>query len=594
MLIAGPSSIMMSLRRALALADKKGGGKQDVDFGKPVSIDTRQQAIAAHHARRTKPTGWAGKEDGRPAEHPMTPFDLTNLPASLHDLLDDRAETIGCETFAIMAEGPVTYAELAELSKRIAVGLSDRIEQGTRVVIMMPVSRLSLGIWFAMSRLGAVDTTINPAYKGPMLLQLVQTANPTLCIIDERMRDQFDEACHNHIDPASVINPATFARLDGTDPTSWTPRAVAPRDTAAILFTSGTTGNSKGVMVSQHQELAFGAAYAEITQLTADDITYNFLPFFHIAGRFTALGTMIAGGSMVLRPSFSVSVFWDDIRTHGATVVSAVGGLCHMLYSLPVSKSDADNTLRLIYAVPVPWEFKAEFEERFGLELIEGYGGTETNLVAYSRVDEPCPRGAIGKPSPHFDIQIQDMTGRAVKAGNVGEICIRPRYPSTILNGYFGLPEKTLEVFQDLWFHTGDAGRFDAEGYLYFTDRIKDTIRRRGENISSYEVERMMNQHRAVGESAVIAVPSELDEDEVKAVIVLKDGQSATEESLFLYATEVLPYFMVPRFIELREELPRTPTMKVTKHTLSADGNGARTWDCESHGYRISSRGFRK
>ncbi|WP_323010614.1 AMP-binding protein [Paracoccus sp. (in: a-proteobacteria)] len=524
----------------------------------------------------------------------MKLFDLPNLPASLHDLLDDRAQSLGGKTFAITPDEPVTYRALADHSKQIATHLSDRVQPGERVVIMMPVSRLSLGIWFAMSRLGAIDTTINPAYKGEMLLRLVQTASPTLCIIDDTMRSQFDEACRDYIDPADVIDPATLTQIDDTDPGSWTVRAVAPRDIAAILFTSGTTGNSKGVMVSQHQELAFGAAYAEITRLGPDDTTYNFLPFFHIAGRFTALGTMIAGGCMVLRRSFSVSAFWDDIRAHDATVVSAVGGLCHMLYGQPPSENDADNSLRLIYAVPVPWEFKAEFEARFGLQLIEGYGGTETNLVAYSRLDEPCPRGAIGKPSDHFEIQLQDQSGRAVPPGSAGEICIRPRYPSTMLTGYFGLPDKTLEVFQDLWFHTGDAGRFDADGYLYFLDRMRDTIRRRGENISSYEVERMLNQHPAVAESAVIATPSELDEDEVKAVIVLKFGQTASEEQLFLYATKVLPYFMVPRFIEFRSELPRTPTLKVTKHTLVADGNGPATWDCEKNGYRISSRGFRQ
>lgn len=524
----------------------------------------------------------------------MTPFGMQHLPDSMHDLLDDRAAALGDKVFATTAEGPITYAELAELSEKIAARLSGRVERADRVVLMMPVSQMFLGVWFAMSRLGVTDTTINPAYKGEMLLRLVQTADPTLCIIDDTMRAQFDEACEAHVDPASVMKPVDVMLTNGKSQAQFEPREVGPRDTAAILFTSGTTGNSKGVMVSHHHELAFGAAYAEITQLTADDTTYNFLPFFHIAGRFTALGTMIAGGSMVLRQTFSASNFWDDIRTHGATVVSAVGGLCHILYSQTPTQKDADNTLRLIYAVPVPWEFKDEFEQRFGLTLIEGYGGTETNLVAYSRIGEHCPRGAIGTPSEHFEIRILDESGRAVAPGNVGEICVRPRYPSTILTGYFGLPEKTLETFQDLWFHTGDAGRFDADGFLYFLDRMKDTIRRRGENISSYEVERMLNQHPAVGETAVIATPSELDEDEVKAVIVLKDGHSTTEETLFLYATEVLPYFMVPRFIEFRQALPRTPTMKVTKHTLVAEGNGSKTWDCEGHGYRISSRGFRK
>jgi crotonobetaine/carnitine-CoA ligase len=515
-------------------------------------------------------------------------FSFRELPRTLHALLDVRAQEAPNQIFALIEGVGVTYGAIAASSSIVAKELvASGVKPGDRVMVLMPSSELYLGLWFGLSRASAIEVPVNPAYKGILLRQLVETAVPALCIVDEGFLDEFISASADLIGRDRIVSPQSIGTkrsnsgLEVAQP--------SPRDTSCIIFTSGTTGRSKGVMMSHRHQLSFAAAFSEIVELSDHDITYNFLPFFHIAAKFVALGTMLAGGKMVLKASgFSVSSFWPDVRKYGVTVCAAVGGLCHMLNSLPKRSDDAQNTLRVIYAVPVPWEFKSDFEDRFAVRFIEGYGGTESNLVAYSRLSEETPPNSLGRASAHFEMQIQDEHGVALSAGQAGEICIRPRYPATMMTGYFGMPEKSVEATVDLWFHTGDRGYFNEEGYLFFLDRLKDAIRRRGENISTFEVERIINTLSEVAESAVVPVPSELGEDEVKAFIVLKEQGTLDEEAIFRYAMSNMPYFMVPRFIEFRNELPRTPTMKVKKMDLRAEGNTTSTWDCEKVGLKIS------
>ncbi|MEP9351888.1 AMP-binding protein [Xanthobacter sp. KR7-225] len=508
------------------------------------------------------------------------------LPDTLHHLLDEQAARHGERTYAMMGDTTWTYAEIAAFSLRIASGLqSAGVRTGERVMLMLPPGGLHLGLWFGISRVGAVETPVNPAYKGMLLRQLIETAEPSLCVIHQDFIVEFRSAAEGLVAPDRIVLPDT---IENDMP--FAPPAVEadPRQPSCIVFTSGTTGRSKGVVMSHRHQMCFGQSFREIAGLTEADTTYNFLPFFHVAAKFVALGTMLAGGRMLLRSVFSVSNFWTDVRAHQVTVSAAVGGLCHMLNSQPPRPDDAENPLRIIYAVPVPWEFKADFQNRFGVEFIEGYGATESNLVAYSRLSDPTPRGAAGRASPHFEIEIQDAFGNREKPGQAGEICVRPRHPATMMSGYFGMPDKTLEVLTDCWFHTGDRGYLDENGYLYFLDRQKDAIRRRGENISSFEVERVLNAFPAISECAVIPMPSEVGEEEVKAIIVLKEPGSVTAEDIFHFAMANMPYFMVPRFIEFRNELPRTPTMKIRKTELRVPGNSEATWDCEKVGLKIS------
>ena len=516
---------------------------------------------------------------------------FTHLPTTVHALLDWRAGRDPQRVYVEIGDQNWTYGEVDRMSRRLATQLAATgVSADDRVLVLMPASALHLGLWFAISRLGAIEVPINPAYKGVLLRQLVETAAPAICVVDEAFQKEFRATCGGLLPDERILRPEDFADDGAVDVTLATDSA-GPRDTSCIIFTSGTTGRSKGVMMSHSHQLSFGVAFAEIVDLAEDDVAYNFLPFFHIAAKFVALGTMFAGGRMLLRAGFSVSSFWNDVRAHGVTVCAAVGGLCHMLNSQSRSDKDADNPLRLIYAVPVPWEFKTDFEKRFGVDFVEGYGGTECNLVAYSRPSETTPRSSCGRPSPNFHVEVQDELGYARGPGEPGEICVRPKHPGTMMNGYIGMPDKTLETMDDFWFHTGDRGFFDEGGYLFFLDRLKDAIRRRGENISSFEVERILNSCDVVAESAVVPVPSELGEDEVKAFVVLKRPDAASEEDIFRYAAENMPYFMVPRFIEFLPELPRTPTMKIRKIDLRTAVNGPATWDSAKAGLRAGRHG---
>ncbi|MFC5359408.1 AMP-binding protein [Azospirillum himalayense] len=517
---------------------------------------------------------------------------IRSLPRTLHSLLEMRASERPDHPF-LMASGQTwTFAELDRHASRLAHGLKRRgVGKGDHVLVMMAGSPAYLALWFAVSKLGAVEVPVNGAYRGAMLRHVLQTAQVRLAIVEDAHRAVFLEASDGLVDPAAVLDPdALFTESDEDGP--FASADVAAGDPAGIIFTSGTTGPSKGVVMSHRHQMSFGLFFSEITGFRADDVAYNYLPFFHIAAKFLTLGTMLAGGRMALRPVFSLSRFWSDVHEYGVTVCVAVGGLCHLLNSAPERPTDAENPLRLIYAVPVPWEFKERFEARFGLELVEGYGGTESNLVAYSRLGEDTPRGSCGRPSDHFEVVILDEDGHEVPRGEAGEICVRPRHPRTVMTGYLGLPEKTLEAFDGCWLHTGDRAYMNEDGYVFFLDRMKDAIRRRGENISSFEVERMLNAHPDVAESAVVPVPSEVGEDEVKAIVVLREGSRLTPEALLRFAVETMPYFMVPRFVEFRAELPRTPTMKVRKVELRSEGRTDGTWDCEQAGLRITRRGL--
>ena len=525
--------------------------------------------------------------------------------STVHAVLEQRAHRLPDHPFLMVRDRVLTYADINEGANRLAHGLIARgVRPGDRVAVMMAGSISYVLAWFAIAKAGAVEVPVNTAYKGDMLRYILETADVAAVIADEAFVGELRTAGGGlpGLDRL-IVNPADGGPGtldDGPGTLNGTMAAerhdpglpVSGGDPACVIFTSGTTGASKGVVITHHHEVSFGVFFAEIVSMRSDDVAYNYLPFFHIAAKFLTFGALLVDGRMALEPVFSLSRFWDDVRRCSATVVVAVGGLCHMLRSQPERPDDADNTLRVVYAVPVPAEFQEEFERRFGVTLIEGYGSTESNLVVYSRPGE-TPRGSCGRPSPHFEVAILDEDGHRLGPGESGEICVRPKLPGTLMKEYFGMPAKTVEVMQGYWFHTGDRGVMDEAGFVYFQDRIKDSIRRRGENISSFEVERLLNAHPDVAESAVVAIPSELGEDEVKAVVVRRPGATLDEEGLLRFAVETMPYFMVPRYIAFRDALPRTPTQKVRKVDLRREGVGEGTWDRERAGLRVTREGLR-
>ncbi len=525
----------------------------------------------------------------------------------LHRLVEARAESAPEVPLILDADGEHTGAWVNGEANRIARALiANGIQPGDSCAVMMENSVAYVAAWIGIAKAGAVEVPINTAYHGEILRHVLKTAECALVILDAEFLPVLGAVLPDCpavrlclVRGGSGAQPAGFASTvvdfdeslgkDRSNPDL----AVGFADPAAILFTSGTTGPSKGAIISHRQMIGFGETYAAITSMTAEDTCYNYLPLFHAAGKFNFMAPLIAGGRMVLRPRLSVSQFWDDIRRYLCTVTTAVGGVCNMLYGQAQTAQDADNSLRLVYAVPIPHEIKTAFENRFRLVLIEGYGSTECNIVCWTP-PKGAPRGACGRPSPWYEVRIVDAYDRELPAGEAGEIAVRGRGPYLLTQGYYGMPEATNEVFRNQWFHTGDRGRFDAEGWLYFIDRMKDAIRRRGENISSYEVEQVVLRHPEIAEAAAVGVRSELQEEELKLVVVRRAGAGLTEAELLQWCAEEMPYFMVPRYLELRAELPRTPTQKIRKVELRTEGIGPNAWDSLAHGFRMTRTGLRK
>ncbi|WP_051791038.1 AMP-binding protein [Amycolatopsis jejuensis] len=484
---------------------------------------------------------------------------------------------------------------LAEVNRQVDI-LAARLRargvgRGTRVALFMQTSPEYLYGWFALAKLGAVEVPINTAYRGELLHFQLEKAKVSLAVADAGVLNEAIEAVGDQLPLLTEVlgNPGTYSELlSGEVPQPIEP--PAPGDIACVLYTSGTTGPSKGVLLTHHHVASFGHLFAEITGLRADDVLLNYSPFFHISGKFATLGCLLTGARMVLRSRLSISRFWDDARESGITAFVAIGGVCHMLNGKPPRPDDADNPVRVVYAVPAPAEIYHEFEKRFGLKIVEAYGSTESNLLVNSSLHESVP-GACGRPNPIFEVQVVDPDDVPVPDGEPGEVVVRCADPLLLSAGYDGLPDATELAWRNGWFHTGDRAMRDESGALWFKDRLKDSIRRRGENISSYEVERLANGHPEVAESAAVGAPSELGEDEVRVVVVLREGATTGPEELFRHYARTMPYHMVPRYIDIVDVLPRTPTDKVEKYKLRAEWPGAHTWDAAAAGWRMTRTG---
>jgi crotonobetaine/carnitine-CoA ligase len=358
------------------------------------------------------------------------------------------------------------------------------------------------------------------------------------------------------------------------------------------MYTSGTTGRSKGVTKSHAADYYSARGYVEITETRKNDVLFTCLPLFHSNAQVLCVyPALIAGAKVVIYERFSASQFWHWIKESGATLFNSLGAMSYFLWRQPPVPEEKEHRVRLALISPAPHDMLKDFMKRFNLKILEGYGLTETGVVTYMRPNEPFRIGSCGKEAPGYEVKIVDPeTDEELPRGKVGEIVVRPRIPNIMLYYYHKMPEKTVQDFRNFWFHTGDAGRMDKDGYVYFVDRVKDYIRRRGENISSFEVEKIVCQHPAVLEAAAVGIKSgegKFAEDEVMVVIVKKPGQDVTPEEIIKHCEERMPYFMIPRFVRFVDSLPKTPTERVQKHILKEQGVTADTWDMQKAGYKI-------
>jgi crotonobetaine/carnitine-CoA ligase len=321
---------------------------------------------------------------------------------------------------------------------------------------------------------------------------------------------------------------------------------------------------------------------------TAADVSYTCMPLFHINAQIGSIvSALYAGAQVALYQRFSARTFWDEIRASGTTIFLGMGAVGNILAKNPQTPTDNQNKVRLAVIVPPPQDLEG-FERRFGFRVIyETFGMTEA-LIIPPKLYEPRRRGCCGKPIPDYEVRIVDDDDLPLGPHQTGELVFRPRQAYTMMSGYYKMPEATLEAFRNLWFHTGDLGYLDEDGFLYYVGRKKDAIRRRGENISAYEIESVVNQHLSVLESAAIAVPSELGEDDVKIVAVLKPDAELTAEELIRFCERRMAYFMVPRYVEFLSSLPKNPSQRIEKYKLRADALTESTWDREKAGISLS------
>lgn len=514
------------------------------------------------------------------------------MTETLNEALVHAARTWPAKPFMRIDATVVTFADFEDQVGRLAAGLQEAgLGPGDRLAVFMRNSLACLHTWFAANRLGAVWAPINTEFRGLTLGHVCELSAPRLFVCDSDLLDPLVAvASERGLDaPVYVHHAAGQAASEDRPTLSSLYRSVkAPAhaarfsDHAALLFTSGTTGRSKACVLSHRYFLEQATILCRDFELRHDDVLYCPFPLYHAdATALTTVPALLLGATAALSKRFSASRFWDDVREHGATVFDFMGATLAILYKAEPREDDAENPARLAWGVPVP-EWAEDFERRFGLRVVELYGSVEASIPVTQPLHEPRVPGSCGRATLGYEVAIHDEADDAVPPGTVGELVVRPTRPSTIFDGYLGMPEATVEATRNLWFHSGDLGRIDEAGNVFFVGRKKEAIRRRGENISAFEVEEGVAMHPDVIEVAAVGVASELTEEEVKVFVVRRPGSDLDAPALTAHCDRTLARFQVPRYVQFVESLPKTPTGKVAKHSLEDLHAAADTWDREA------------
>jgi crotonobetaine/carnitine-CoA ligase len=503
-------------------------------------------------------------------------------------LLERNAKARPDDRFARFEDGTGwTCAEAREAAARAAGRLGAAgVGAGDRVAVFGPNSADWLRAWWGTTWLGAVVVPVNAAYRGEMLSHVCRQSGASVIVVDAALGDR--------LDAASVTLPRiASADLAAGDPHPPPDPAPEVWDIHSIMYTSGTTGPSKGSITPYLQLYMMGKWFGEDVGLGPEDVWLLDLPLFHMAAQAACTAALAAGAQIALRSAPSLSNYWEVAKETGATIALGVSTMAAFLLAQPPGPGDRDHRLRIMGMSPLPPDPPA-FVARFGLEgMITAYGSTEVSAAFVSPLGRPLRPGTCGLPREGVEVRIVDDQDVPVAAGEVGQLIVRTDRPWELSQGYVGDPEATVAAWRNGWFHTGDAFRCDADGYYSFHDRYKDALRRRGENISSFEVEREVVAHPAVAEAACVAVRSDLDvDDEVKVFLVAAPGANVDLPELVEFLAGRMAHFMVPRYYEVVGALPKTETMRVRKHLLRDQGNTPVTWDRESAGLRVTRRGL--
>ena len=516
-------------------------------------------------------------------------------------LLERQARRYADKTLLRMGPIERSFAETRDATARAAGLLQEAgIEQGDRIALMCENRIELLDLILGATWMGAVAVPLNTALRGEQLAHQLRNSGAHVLAMDSALVEVLA-----HVEGAEALDevwaldgvpddlPAGLTATVRDLPPAAQPVAAAgvgPGDTAAILYTSGTTGPSKGVCCPHAQFYWWGVLVGEMLEIGEDDVLYTVLPLFHTNALNAFVQALVAGATYELGPRFSASRFWEGVAASGATVTYLLGAMVNILTSRPEGPGDAAHTVRTALAPATPAARVDAFRARFGVQLVEGYGSTETNCPIGESWRGQRP-GWMGRVRDGFQARVVDALDEEVAPGEPGELVLRSDHPFAFATGYFGMPEKTVESWRNLWFHTGDRVVRDADGWFAFMDRLKDAIRRRGENISSFEVEHALLEHAAVASIAVFPVASELSEDEVAAAIVLREGHVADPVALIRHCEPRLAYFAIPRYLRFVEELPLTENGKVRKAVLRDAGVTEDMWDREAAGVTLRRLG---
>jgi carnitine-CoA ligase len=526
--------------------------------------------------------------------HAFTDLDerdtMPGIVAKRAEQIPDRPfiTDIGRDETLTFAQANERFLTWADGFRRLGVAAGDRIG------VMLPNSFDAASSWLGCAWIRGIEVPINNAYRGYMLRYTLENSEASVAVVSERFVDRLAEVAAElpllktvvvpdapddkvpEIEGVRVVGRGELladARpafdLVGTPPMPW--------DISAIVYTSGTTGPSKGVL-SPWGMLNLGVALLD--DLGPDDCFYSPFPMFHMSGRAAIAHGAYSQGRMVFREAFDTGSFWPDIDRYGCTFTLVVPAMAHWLLAQPPSPEDTEHALRKALLSPIV----PGFGERFGVSVRSHYGMTEAGNVM-SRRDVRDASPSCGRPIPGYDVRLVDDHDYEVPVGEVGELVVRTAEPWLLNRGYWRMPEKTAEAWRNGWFHTGDGFKRDEEGNYYFVDRQKDALRRRGENVSSFEVEGIVLSHPDVAECAAIAVDTDLGEQEIKICLVARDGAAVDPRQLVEYLIPKMPRFMVPRYVEVCESLPKTEaTMRIQKAKLRENPLNDATWDRDAAG----------
>lgn len=530
------------------------------------------------------------------------------------ELLRVQAERAPDDVFVQMVGGPaLRYGEAWRRARRMAQALrQEGVAQGDTVVIMLPNGLDAVIAWLAANLLGAVDVTINTGYRGGSLEHALNQARARHMVMGAEHLPVL-RASENELHHLETCIVAGLSEVhNGIDWRPWRLRlrdldmcvaataqdapmlpAVRASDIASVIYTSGTTGPAKGVLMPHAQVVLLARQTAEKLAMGPGDVYYSFHPLYHMAGKFMQVLACIASGAqLVLDTAFDPARWLQRVRESGATLSGAHGPMLEMIFAQEPTAQDRVHRLRAICSAPFPGRIAEAFEARFGVRGVEVWGMTEVGIPLWCPLDAPLRVGSCGRVDAYwFEFDVVDPhTDLPVPRGQVGEFVVRPRHPWILSQGYIGMPDKTVAAWRNLWFHTGDEGRMDEDGWVYFADRSADRIRRRAENIPAHDIETAAVSHAAVAEAVAVGTPSEFaGDDDVRLFVVLRPDSDLDCADLLGHLARRLPHFMVPRYIESIDELPRSATHKVQRAVLRKRALGLQTWDRKAQGIELRS-----